>query len=384
MITYTVGIDWDSDGTYTDEVEYTLKMTVRRGRESAWTSSGRVPVRYGEATITLNNYSRRYDPTYAAGDLYDYLLPGKQVRIAATENAVTYWVFAGWILDIRPGDNRDYKAEIIAVDGLYWLGQQRTEADGPDSNYLVTSALFDLAEMSDYPTLDLYTFPFTFPLSLSAFGLDENGDQIATYQVDDQSTILQAMEDIAEAFGGTVYIDAGGSLRYSVRYPTQPTTYEVTDADVIELSPRTPWSIIYNALSATPTVGAAQTGSNSTSQTTYGRRDIEITSNDFIQNTTQAANLVYYLGSFLPFKRDELYFRARGNGAMQFGRDLMQTIRYIGTHNDIDTVFYVAGIAHEILPASNTVTTYYLEQSIYESTDIDVFPFTFDLENIGW
>ena len=67
-ITWSVEFDWLSDGVYVDEAARTIALSVRRGREYGWSSSGRTPMRNGEATITLNNWDRRYDPGYNLTD----------------------------------------------------------------------------------------------------------------------------------------------------------------------------------------------------------------------------------------------------------------------------------------------------------------------------
>lgn len=383
MITYRVEIAWDGS-TYVDEVSYVTSMSVRRGREYNWSSSGRQPMRYGEATLTINNYTRRFDPFYEDGDLYGNLSPGKLVRIYAIDGGVTYPVFAGWVLDIRAGDRRKYQGTITCVDGLYWLAMQNCTAAGPTASYSVASALYDLADMSEWPTIENLTFPFTFPLDLGGIGIADNGDVIASFSTDTNQTILSAMEDVAAAFGGTVYIDAGGAFRYSVRYPDQPETFEITDDDVFEAAPRMPWEVIFNTLSVVPTSGATGTASNSTSVLAYGQRNMEISGNDFIQNATHASNLVLFLSTVTPYERMELYIRSIGDGQRQFGRDLMETIAFTSTIPTIDTTFYVVGVQHEIKPGSNAVTTYYLEESIYQySTAVGSFPFTFPL-TVGW
>ena len=387
MITYTVGIDWDGDGTYTDESAYTKSMTIRRGREYGWDSGGRAPMRFGEVSIALNNHTRRFDPNYA-GDLNGLLVPGKQARIQATENGLTSPVFQGWVLDIRPTGFRGWDAVIDCVDGFYWLNQQKCTTVSPQTNYPVISALYDLATMSNWPTISASVFPFTFPLTLSALGLEDNGDVIATWNstMIEDKTILQAMEDIAAAFGGTLYVDATGNLRYKIRYTSAPATFVLTEANTIEAELRTPWSIIFNNVSVTPSSNStAQISTNSTSITAYGTRNMAISGNDFIQGITHAANLSDHLILITPQKRFELFARTFGSAEFCFGRDLMDSMSFTGTYTGIDSVFFIGGIQHEIKPASNATTTLYLEESIYKYSDLQIFPFTFPLTlGLGW
>lgn len=73
----------------------------------------------GRATIVLQNRDRAYDSLYADGPNFGNIKPGKQVRIRATYNGVTYPVFTGTIdqfaLDY-PHFNKDATATILATD----------------------------------------------------------------------------------------------------------------------------------------------------------------------------------------------------------------------------------------------------------------------------
>lgn len=78
--------------TWTAITSYVREVTTRRGRSNETEN-----FEAGTATLVLDNRDRRFDPFYTSGPYYGKLLPRRQIRIQATNNATTYPVFRGYV-----------------------------------------------------------------------------------------------------------------------------------------------------------------------------------------------------------------------------------------------------------------------------------------------
>lgn len=102
-VTVTVQIDFDDDGSFEtsgDDISaYVIEIpTIEIGlvSERERVAAG------GQAVIVVNNEDRRFSPEYSAGPYYDRLLPGRPVRIQATDDVDTWTLFSGVVRDIIP------------------------------------------------------------------------------------------------------------------------------------------------------------------------------------------------------------------------------------------------------------------------------------------
>lgn len=101
--TFTVQIDWDNDGSFAtsgdDITAYVIEVpTVEIGMA---TTRDRVAAG-GRATLVLNNEDKRFSPANTSGPYYGKLLPGRPVRIQATDGVDIWTLFTGVIRDIMP------------------------------------------------------------------------------------------------------------------------------------------------------------------------------------------------------------------------------------------------------------------------------------------
>lgn len=99
MTTYTVEVDFTTallgvPSTWTDVTTYVRGLETRRGRNH---ELGKMQA--GEASLTLDNRDRRFDPTYTSGPYYPNVVPMRHIRIRATNLAVTYDLFVGFVED---------------------------------------------------------------------------------------------------------------------------------------------------------------------------------------------------------------------------------------------------------------------------------------------
>ena len=107
-------VDWLNDGDFidtNDEVTSTAGgnalaadgMTIAYGRDQARAFS---PVRAGEAAFKLNNAARIYSPENSCSPLFGQLVPGRPVKITATQDAATTTIYRGFLDDFTVSPNR--------------------------------------------------------------------------------------------------------------------------------------------------------------------------------------------------------------------------------------------------------------------------------------
>jgi hypothetical protein len=126
----------DETPTWVDITQYVRNepaIRINRGRPSELQAFSA-----GTMSLTLNNRARRFDPAHAAGPYFGNLIPGKQIRVRATYNAITYDVFTGWVTgwpQTFGTAGKDAVVTIEAFDAIGWMAKNRLPDD-----YLTTYA----------------------------------------------------------------------------------------------------------------------------------------------------------------------------------------------------------------------------------------------------
>lgn len=111
---------------WTEVTQYVREMTIDRGRDDDWGTFS------GDATVTLDNRTRLFDPFYTSGTYYGKLLPRRQIRIIATYGGVDYPVFRGYIQGWPPvwtEAGKDSTVTLSCMDALGLLTSETLPAD---------------------------------------------------------------------------------------------------------------------------------------------------------------------------------------------------------------------------------------------------------------
>jgi hypothetical protein len=103
---YEICIDWSGDGDFVGVGEDVTArvldkgtpITTRYGRDEA---RALAPLTPGRAQGELDNTSRDYMPDNTSSPLTGLVFPGREVRVRATHNAVTYGIFRGHLDDFE-------------------------------------------------------------------------------------------------------------------------------------------------------------------------------------------------------------------------------------------------------------------------------------------
>jgi hypothetical protein len=120
----------DETPTWVDITAYVRNepaIRINRGRPSELQAFSA-----GTMSLTLDNRARRFDPTFAAGPYFGNLIPGKQIRVRATWNAITYDVFTGWVTgwpQTFGTAGKDATVSIEAFDAIGWMAKNRLPDD---------------------------------------------------------------------------------------------------------------------------------------------------------------------------------------------------------------------------------------------------------------
>lgn len=229
--TYTVAIDWDDDGDFTDPGENitadVLHMTWRLGLAQPYDSLA-PPI---SARITLRNPSRDYSPEYSSHDLQ----PGKPIRIQSHDGLTTRTHFTGFITRVEPtpGTLGQRQTVIHASGPEPWLSQHRIRLP-PQVNVTadqVITALLDslnlrlpviggywLLDVPGQAELDTNTrLGGTYPR------LIETGQSTFAYVADTWGAGLpadEALRQMAESERGRVFVNRFGEIVFFNRHHT--------------------------------------------------------------------------------------------------------------------------------------------------------------------
>ena len=250
-ITWHVEIDWDADGTYTDESARLLELSVRRGRETGLDGDGYAMVDPGAFSLLLDNWDQRYNPFNTGGALYGYIKPHRPFRLRATYAGVTYNVIAGWVRDIRPQENRSL-VRITGYDGIDWLKAQNVPQLDLQTDYAVTDAIVALLTAAGWPFVDtsgwvLGTSQLGIDTQLGSSVIEDAGDELPYWWGDPEKSIWQGICDLGRAFAGYPYVGADGVFAYKARGAASVAAMSVSQEELLrDIELLQPWDELRN------------------------------------------------------------------------------------------------------------------------------------------
>ena len=197
-----------------DVASYCQNISIIRGRTDPFAT---MPA--GQATITLFDTDRRFDPTNEDSPYYDptTLRSGVQPRRKVTIKSGSTELFVGRILDIdlsyQPGKTTDLSTTTIsAIDEFSLLGQAITEADHTTTQELSSARLSYLLAL---PEIDWQ----------GSTSIETGATTLGNYQIDAGTNALDYATQIAIAEQGFFFIDRSGVLTFTKKtgnvFPTE-------------------------------------------------------------------------------------------------------------------------------------------------------------------
>ena len=125
--TWTMSIDWNRDGTYTDETGNVLSAQWTIGFHQPYMDVGND----AQLLLTMRNTDKRFTPEYTQGALYGNLVPLRPVIIESDDGVIKRRHYTGWIQTIQPSVNQygERVAKIMVSGAMQFLKATETKIE---------------------------------------------------------------------------------------------------------------------------------------------------------------------------------------------------------------------------------------------------------------
>jgi hypothetical protein len=262
----------DGSTDFVDVTEYVTNININRGRS---TQIENFPSSSCTVVADDRAAARYFDPLNTASEWYSGgtvgIAPRRQFQVYGG-TAGTTAMFSGFVYDL----NIDYAepnlstATIVATDALGQLGQTVLTAFNPSSQLTSArvSAILDRPEVS---------------FSTALRNIETGVATCGTLAYEDATNVLQALQDVATAEGGRLFVDRSGAVQFDARIATSFGTAVASFGGTAGL-PIQSLSNVYGAETVVNRVavqidgGTASSIANGTaSQTEYGIKALSLT-----------------------------------------------------------------------------------------------------------
>jgi hypothetical protein len=194
---YNVMIEWQS-GSFTELGDDVLSIQTTNQAAGLFKK-----IRAGSAKLTLDNFNGKYSPANTSSALDGFLIPGKVVKIEATESGSTYQLFTGKIDSFKadPDLNKARKMLIDMRDEMKTVNDRTITTSvfvNTDVTSVITSVL-EAAGVADYHVHGLSNDIFPF-----AWFEDRNAKNV--------------IQDVIEAGFYRAFVDGAGEFHFHSRY----------------------------------------------------------------------------------------------------------------------------------------------------------------------
>lgn len=253
----------DDPNLYIDVASDVRAITINRGR-----SHELEQYQAGTASVVLDDRAREYDPLNLSGPYVSggatQVKPGRRIRIKATHptTLTQYSIFTGTIRD-------------------WQLGYNRTDAT---TTARCSDAMTDLAnvDITTTTTAGLSGVAAGEVLGVAGIGLISVDAGKATLQATTftNASALSAMQTLEASEQGSVYADEANIIQFADRHAilsetrsnTSQATFGTGNLPYTEIALDYSSSLIKNNVTVTRTGGVAQTSTDATSVTAYGKK----------------------------------------------------------------------------------------------------------------
>jgi hypothetical protein len=196
----------DGSTDFVDITEYVTNININRGRS---TQIENFPSSSCTVVADDRAAARYFDPLNTASEWYSGgtvgIAPRRQFQVYGG-TAGTTAMFSGFVYDL----NIDYAepnlstATIVATDALGQLGQTVLTAFNPSSQLTSdrVSAILDRPEVS---------------FSTALRNIETGVATCGTVAYDDATNVLTALQDVATAEGGRLFVDRSGAVQFDAR-----------------------------------------------------------------------------------------------------------------------------------------------------------------------
>ena len=243
---------------FVDVTEYAREVSIQRGKS-------RELDRYnaGQASVSFNNSSRAFDPTYEASPFYGQIVPKRKLRISVDNVVQFVGVIDDWSLDY---DQSGYSvASCQAFDAFSQLSGLTTTSELSLSEELSGSRINEL--------LDAVLWPET------EREIDTGRANLAAQTLPAETAVLDYLQQVADSEPGDVFVNKSGNVEFQDRanVATSSSLVFSDDSGIPYQAIQAVYGseLLYNYINVTSSAGTAVT-SDEYSIALYGQRDLNL------------------------------------------------------------------------------------------------------------
>lgn len=249
------------EGSFVDISANVTSVSTSRGKTSELSS-----FEAGRANVTLNNFSREFDPSFG-GEFSSLVTPAGEMRIISDNVLVFTGLVEDWNLSYSPSG--ESIATVSASDSFIVLNNRVLSESAPSS------------ERSDERILNILSRPeIDFPVNTDKISI--GATNVGSTTISEGTSALAYIQNVTESEAGRLFIDRDGELVFKGRndglYPTEFTftrfnlstnpSFENNASDWSGVTRSTAEAFIGTA-SGTFTNGTATTNWNAEGNSTY-------------------------------------------------------------------------------------------------------------------
>lgn len=344
----TAGVNWQAIPT--SDIR---SISIRRGRTREDQTN-----QPGQFTLVVDNRSGNYDPTNPSSTYiwngYSVLTRGMKIRVSATYDATTEYLFTGFLEQVNTDQSLDPIVTFTATDALAIFGANSLDTIASSFSGDTTSARI---------TRIINTFAATYP---GGFNLSLTGSrtmQPTTYG----NTVLALCEEAAACEFGRFHVDRAGNV-VLIPYENLKTTtlqYTLSDTraastieyDTIVTDPGSRYMI--NRAVLTQYSGYTQTAVNSLSSARFGTYTRNVTAPLLVDSVALTMAGYYANRTAFPLLRvDRVEYDALGLSSLWSSvlptdlGDRVTVIRNTVDGRSLNFTNAIESISHDITPNS--------------------------------
>lgn len=312
----------------------------------------------GTASVAFKDPERELDPLNTASIYYPYVLPRQPIRIFANEIQIYAGVITDWNLDY--GYTVD--ADVITAtcsDAFTFLANMTLAA--------FTPSLENTGERIN-TVLNRSEIEYQGP-----YDIDFGQSELGAFAVPQGTNVLNYLQNITASEAGWLFVNARGVLTFLDRQTTinpVPTIEFADDGAGVKYQTLTNQfgdELLYNSVQMQSPAGSVQTASDSMSIGLY--QAVQYSKLDLLNSSTEEVQEL--ANAFLRLHKDpqlrftgvtiQLWALSDAHQAQVLSAELADTVDVertfsTGTPSTVSQRVVVAGISHQITPASHVVT----------------------------
>lgn len=261
---------WTLGGTiFVDVTDRVRTLSIQRGRNNDFDN-----FTSGQLSVEFNNHDRAFDPLYTASPYYGNIVPRREIRVYSNDIMQFSGFIYDWNLSYLP--NGDSIVGAVANDTLGILSGQTISAFTPPEEYSGER----INRILDLPDVNWST---------SARDIDTGGTLLGSYEIPDDTNVLNYLQLVTTTEPGALFISKSGDLTFRDRtvsaIPGSYTEFGGTAIPFTSLGVVYGSENLYNEVVIARVGGGTAIATDSDSQGAYGIRNL--TQTDLLLATDQ-------------------------------------------------------------------------------------------------